>query len=221
MSIHVEELMRKNVIDHLNWDDSVNANNVDVVVRGDTVQLNGTVESYSAKMSAHKDALKVAGIKHVENNLKIRLPENVELPGDQELSSKVRNILEWDSRINENYISVNSEHGNVTLSGKVNTYWEKFLAEEATNSLNGVQNVTNEMKVSPTVSRIDIEIERDIKNAFMRSALVDEKNIGVTVKDGIVHLNGNVANHLIKREAYETALYTAGVKDVIDMVTIG
>jgi len=185
------------------------------------VQLKGTVPNYTAKIAAERDAYQVVGVMNVENYLEIEFPPSVTMPADEEITDNVDKMLAWNSRIHSDKINVSTSNGTVTLSGNVNSYWEKYLAGEIATSTTGVIGVVNNLTVSPTRSIIDMDIEKDIKNTYKRSSLIDEDKIGVSVKNGIVHLSGSVSNYLIKKQAHDIAMYTASVVDVIDEITIG
>lgn len=220
MAVLNEEIIKQNIIDQLTWDDSVNANDIQVEVQESTVQLKGTVPNYTAKLAAERNTLNVPGVLNLESFLKVEFPPRLTMPNDPEITQNIKNILAWNSNINSASIDVVTSHGIVTLSGIADSPWEKFEAEDIANSALGVVDVVNKISVKPVKSIIDIDIENDIKKAYERSGLIDESKIDVSVKNGIVHLIGVVSNNLIKNEAYKTALYTAGVVDVIDEITI-
>ena len=54
---------------------------------------------------------------------------------------------------------------------------------------------------------------------FKRNS-IDDKKINVSVKNGVVNLTGIVRNHFTKRQAYNIAMYTTGVVDVVDDIVI-
>ncbi|MFW5657172.1 MAG: BON domain-containing protein [Bacteroidota bacterium] len=220
MAPHIEELIKQDIIDQLTWDDSVNANDVIVEVTDNTVQLKGKVPNYIAKLAAERDARFVSGVKRVENYLEVEFPPKSTLPSDQEITDHINSMLFLHGKIISSDVSVSTNRGVVTLSGKVGTYWEKNLAEDIASSTRGVVGVNNLLAVSLIKTVFDYDIETDIKNAYKRSILIDEDKIKVAVEGGTVRLTGSVANYAIKNEAIEIAMYTAGVKDVIDEITI-
>lgn len=217
-----EEIKKQDIVDHLTWDHSVNANDVQVTVHDSTVQLRGTVPNQTAKMAAERDTYQVNGVARVENFLVVEFPPSITIPGDEEIAGNVRNILEWDSRLESGQVEVSVRKGIVRLTGTVASYWEKRRAYEIALSISGVVSVTNRLTVSPAQSIIDRDIEEDIRNAFRRSVLVDEDRIEVRVENGIAHLAGVVSNHLIRQEIHNVAMYTRGILDVDDTeLTIG
>lgn len=216
-----DEIRKQDIVDQLTWDDSVDANDVSVSVRNGIAELKGSVPTYATKMAAERDAYLVTGIAAVENKLEIDFPSGIAIPTDTEITGNVESKLIWDSQINATGIKVETTNGVVTLSGVVDSYWEKNLAEDLARNTSGVIDVLNDLAVNLAKSIVDIDVENDIIDAYRRSGLIDEEKINVNVNDGIVHLTGIVPNYLIKRQAYNLAMYTAGVIDVIDDITIG
>jgi osmotically-inducible protein OsmY len=221
MTPHVEEIKKQDIIDQLARDDSVNASKVLVSVEGRTVELSGTVTNYNAKLSAERDAYLVKGVNHVENHLEIEYPPTLKLPADEEIKQNLERMLAWNSRINDAQIRVNANKGVVSLTGSVHSYWEKQLAGEMALSLTGVISVNNNLKVSPPRSIIDRELEKSLKDSYQRSMLIDEDKFTIRVKDGIVTLSGVVSSQPIRNEIVSIAIYTSGVKDVVNELTIG
>ncbi len=215
-----EEIIKQNIVEQLTWDDSVNANEIQVEVQDSTVYLKGNVPNYTAKLAAERDVLNVPGVLNLESFLEVHFPPKVTVPGDAEITGNIRNMLAWKSNIDASKIDIITKDGVVTLSGTADSYWEKYEVEDTANNALGVVDVINKITVRPVKKVLDKEIENDIKKAYERSILIDESKIEVSVTNGIVHLIGVVTNRLIKDEAYKKALYTSGVIDVIDEITI-
>ncbi len=216
-----EEIKKQEIVDQLAWNDSVNANDVNVTVKGNTAMLEGSVPTYAAKRAAEEEAYLVGGITRVDNMLEVVFPPELTLPTDEEIRSNVEARLLWNNQINASKIIVETDKGMVTLSGEVESYWEKILAEDIASSTNGAAGVINKLLVVPRKSALDEHIENDIKKAFQRSALINENAIEVSVKDGVVHLTGEVPFFVMKKEALDIAFYTSGVIDIVDNITIG
>jgi osmotically-inducible protein OsmY len=215
------EYIKKEIIDQLVWDNSVNAGEILVSVNGGVAELRGRVPTYAAKIAAEKNACSVDGVIRVENLLEVELPPDTARPSDTEITRSIENKLVWNSEINSANINVKTTDGVVSLSGSVDSFWQKSLAEDVAHFTKGVVEVINNLAVSVTKSVIDIDIERDIKNTLKRSGLTTGHDITVSVTNGIVRLSGTVPNHAIKKQAKNIAIYTAGVIDVIDDVAIG
>lgn len=220
MTPKTEELTKQDIVDELAWDDSVDANDVTVTVHDGVVELNGTVPTYAAKTAAERDAYLASDVTRVINNLTVRFPATKVVPTDTEITTSVENKLNWNSQINSTGIRVITTDGIVTLSGVVDTYWEKGLAEDVARYTNGVIDVVNELTVTPVKSIVDIDIENDIRRAFIRNSIIDDTKISVSASGGIVTLSGVASSYLERSRAYNIAKYTAGVVDVINNITI-
>lgn len=211
----------KNILEQLEWNDSVNAENIHVETSGKTVKLSGTVPRYSAKIVVARAAMQVAARFEIDNQIIVKFEAMEKVPTDTEITDNIQNFLKWNSDINPVNILVDVEKGRVTLSGSVSAAWEKAQAVKVANSTNGVVDVENKILVKPHTIPSDNFIENNIKRAFDRSALVDENRVTVMVKNGLVTLTGVVAAEPIINEIYEKAISTNGVVDVVNNLTIG
>ncbi len=216
-----KEEVKRNVIEQLTRNNSINANDIHVEVENEKVILKGTVNSSSSKLKAARETMLVAPNYDIDNQLKVEfLPEEPRLT-DNEIIENIQNILKRNENINPVNMQVDVENGNVTLSGSVSHSRERSKAEDIANSVKGVVDVKNEIKVKPSSVRKDEEIEKEIKREYERNPLIDSNNVFVEVKKGVVNLSGSVANRPIWNEIHEKALYTNGVVDVVDEITIG
>lgn len=215
-----DQIIKQEIIEQLTWDDSVNSTEITVMVHEGVVTLEGTIPSYSAKRNAEKDALKVRGVSQIENKLDVSFPTGVTLPDDATITSNIEKMLILDNRLNADQIEVQTHEGLVTLSGTAASQWEKNLAEEIASSSAGVVFVQSNLKTSQRASYEDKVVENNIKRAFERNPLISDDAIAVTVHEGVATLRGIVPYYLMKREIYDVALYTPGVADVVDEVTV-
>jgi hypothetical protein len=67
-----DERIREDVSDRLTYDDIVDASDIEVLVQGGEVTLNGFVDSRTAKRRAEDCADQAIGVGHVQNNLRVR-----------------------------------------------------------------------------------------------------------------------------------------------------
>ncbi len=220
MSPLQEELQKQNVVDQLTWDSSVNSNEVHVEAVDGRIRLEGKVPNYTAKLAAERDAYNVIGVTEVENFLEVEFPPAVTIPPDREIESNIKRMILLNARIASGDISVVVKDGVVTLSGVVETIWEKYEAEDVANSAAGVVDVQNNLEVILKEDIIDADIANDILATFQRSSLIDENRLAVEVNNGVVRLTGEAPTFAAKREAYNKALFTQNVRDVIDDIVI-
>lgn len=67
-----DDRIREDVSDALSDDSMVDASDISVTVSSSEVTLNGTVQNRNAKRRAEDCADRVSGVKHVQNNLRVK-----------------------------------------------------------------------------------------------------------------------------------------------------
>jgi osmotically-inducible protein OsmY len=140
---------------------------------------------------------------------------------DVQLKQQIEDELRWDPRINSAQIGVSVNNGAVSLMGAVDTYPEKYAAEEATKRVSGVRSVAQELtvKILSDHVRSDADIASAVQTALTWDLLIP-KAVTASVRDGWVTLHG-VATWNHQREAAERAVrYLTGVAGVSNSVTL-
>ncbi len=98
---------------------------IDIEVSGGVVTLSGRVGSLTHRRLAEVLAWWTAGCELVENRLRVVPPEQ---ENDGELTDAVRIVLEKDPLVQSGQISIDVQHGEVTLNGYVASEEERRLA---------------------------------------------------------------------------------------------
>jgi osmotically-inducible protein OsmY len=111
------------------------------------VTLRGTVESFSQRRAAAKDAKQVAGDYDVDNQLKVSLT-GADRRDDDEIRGAALQGLIWDVEVPSDFVDVKVDDGWVTLTGDVSYQFESDAAYADVSSLYGVLGVTNKIVVS-------------------------------------------------------------------------
>ena len=140
---------------------------------------------------------------------------------DMQLKTDVETELRWDPRLNAAQVGVTVDKGAVTLMGAVDTYAEKWAAEDATKRVAGVRTLAQDLTVKLTSAhkRSDTEIATAIQSALTWDVYVP-KTVTAKVEHGAVTLQGQCTwNH--ERESAERAVrYLSGVVSVRNLVLI-
>jgi osmotically-inducible protein OsmY len=141
---------------------------------------------------------------------------------DLELRKAVETELNWEPSINAAEIGVAAKGGIVTLSGHVQSYWEKVAAERAAERVSGVKAVVNELEVRLPGSseRTDEDIARAAVNALEWSVLVPADKLKVKVSKGWVTLEGSVDWQFQKTAAEKAVRKLIGVKGISNLVDV-
>ncbi|MGV9199918.1 MAG: BON domain-containing protein [Promethearchaeia archaeon] len=218
--VRTDEDIKKDVVDQLYWDPRVDATDVNIDVNDGKVMLTGTVPDYTAKGACSSDAWVVDGVSTVKNEVIVEFPETFAIPTDEEIRSDIESSLSLNYGIDDSDVDITVVDGLVTLKGTVPTYWEKMKAEDIASGISGVVNVVNKLGVVPTEDIADQIIAEDVISAIARNVNVSVEDIDVEVNDGVVTLSGTVDDWVAYDAAMDAALYTTGVKDVVDNILI-
>jgi osmotically-inducible protein OsmY len=212
-----DDRLRQMVIDELEWEPRSDAAHIGVACRDGVVTLSGHVASYAERMSAERAARRVRDVKALAIELDVRLPSDRKT-ADDEIAARAVKILQWDSIVPDERISIEVEKGIVTLAGTVEWQYQKDEAEFDIHKLGGVKMIINDIVVKPQIRAADVK--DGIRRALERNADLDASRITVTVQNDKVILDGKVGAW-IEREIAERAAWSApGVAAVEDRIAI-
>ncbi|MBD3287862.1 BON domain-containing protein, partial [candidate division KSB1 bacterium] len=197
---------------------AIEANEVEVNVLDGIVTLNGVMDSHQEKMICEEVVKGVSGVIGVVNQINI---EYATIRPDDELKAEIKNRLQNDVRVEDAYIEVDVDDGNVELTGYVGSAIEKVRAIEDS-WVSGVMSVNankieidysmrNEMKRNRYIPDSDEDIKEAVENALKYDIRVHPTIPKVEVNNGVVILKGIVDHIKVKQAAEQDALNTVGV----------
>ena len=210
--------LRSDVLDELEFEPSVDAANIGVAADKGVVTLSGHVASYAEKTATLAAVRRVTGVRGIADEIEVRYPSHKKT-SDDEIAKRALDILRWDATLPADTMRVLVRDGWITLTGKVNWYYQKKNADDDVRKLSGVHGVINNIEIAPSVQASNIK--QKIEDALKRHAEVEAKGINVIVQNGNkVVLEGKVDNW-DERVAVETAAWSApGVASVEDNLKI-
>ena len=188
-----------------------------------------------AKHAAIRDAANTTGVWRVKDYLKVRPVER----DDADIADDVRTALLADPYVNYFDVDVHVRSGVVSLTGLVESRFEKRQIERLAAEVRGVTSIRNLLGVSRDEAEVSVqeewwetpltdsyaleppvlappsdrEILLDIEQEMFWSPFVDSREIEVTVSDGVAHLSGTVNSRFERREAEKEA-YQGGAIEV-------
>jgi osmotically-inducible protein OsmY len=140
---------------------------------------------------------------------------------DHELRTAVVEELDWTPSIDATRIGVAVNDGAVTLSGEVDSYPEKRLAEKAAFRVRGVSAVAEEIMVRSLLGGMnDTDIAREAGEALERAVDVPREVVKASVHDHIITLSGAVPWQFQRYAATRAVRYLRGVDAVRNQITI-
>jgi VCBS repeat-containing protein len=186
-------------------------------VNDGTVTLNGYASSYGEKWNVVQATKRVAGVRAIADDIEVKLPDS-QRRTDGDIAAAAVNQIGWSTAIPTGTVGVTVREGWITLDGQVDWWYRKDAAESAVQHLTGVKGVTNQITIKPTLEPADVE--KTIKSAFARSAILDAKKIQVATTGNKVVLSGTVRNHTEREEAERAAWAAAGVYSVDNQLKV-
>jgi osmotically-inducible protein OsmY len=147
----------------------------------------------------------------------------MEIRSDEAIKRDIVDELFWDERVNAADINVEVKNGGVTLSGSVPTYTSRDAAYNAAWSISGVMSVQNLITVSfPAAFEApdDSEIQARANDALVWNADIHSEDIEISVRNGVVTLNGIVDAYWKKWKAESLVSEVRGVMDIQNELAI-
>ncbi len=139
---------------------------------------------------------------------------------DSQLHDSVQRELGWARDVDATGVAVIARDGVVTLTGFVDSYWQKYAVEAAAKRVRGVRAVANDVHIRLPRERTDPEIAHDAVLALKRRPSVP-RTVIVTVRDGFVTLEGCVQWNEQRADAESAISRLEGVKGVSNAIVIG
>lgn len=215
-----DELIKKDIVNRLESDSRVDASNIKVKVDGGEVTLTGDALTYSERINAGSIAWNVTGVTAVDNQITVEFPTTYTVPSDSDIKQNIKQMLDWNTDVDEEKIEVSIDSGLVTLEGSVPTYWQKLQVEIDAGRADGVIGVTNKLAVVPTEDITDEVLGERLMDRVEQNAPAYVDDVNARVKNGKVTLSGSVPTFNIWDSIYSTAVNTLGVTEVEDNISI-
>jgi osmotically-inducible protein OsmY len=209
--------LRRDVLDELEWEPSLDAAGIGVAAGDGVVTLTGGVPSFAEKVTAERVAKRVHGVRAVANDIEVR-PRGGGRRTDADIARAAADALAWKATVPEGRVKASVSEGWVTLEGEVAWNYQREAAEEAVRPLLGVRGVINQVVVRPRASAADVRSR--IEAAFRRSAEVDARKVRVEACDGKVTLLGELESWAERQEADRTAWAAPGVTEVENLIVV-
>jgi osmotically-inducible protein OsmY len=138
-----------------------------------------------------------------------------------QLKQEVEEELRWDLKVNAAQIEVSVDGGLVSLRGSVDTFGEKWAAEDVARRVNGVGAVVHDLSVKLLGEHIrkDSDIAIAIRNTFSWDVFVP-RGLTARVQNGAVSLGGQVDWNYQRDAAARAIRNLAGVVSVRNAIVL-
>lgn len=144
------------------------------------------------------------------------------MKSDLQIQKDVIEELRWEPFLNSSEIGVAVKNGIVTLSGQVDSYSKKLIAEKAAKKVNGVKAIAEDIQVGilPASRKTDTQIAEAVLNALKWHSAIQDEKIKIKVEDGNVRLEGEVEWEYQRTSIKSAIENLAGVRSVVNLVTV-
>ena len=141
---------------------------------------------------------------------------------DHTLKTNVLAELNWEPSVNADHIGVTAAGGVITLTGHVDTYWQKSAAERAAARVKGVRAIVEEIEVKLPfdAKHSDADIAAAALHWLAWSVAIPKDAVKIKVEKGFVTATGEVAWHYEQEEVARALRGLAGVTGVSNQVTV-
>jgi osmotically-inducible protein OsmY len=139
---------------------------------------------------------------------------------DHKLKQDILAELAWEPSISADHIGVTAKEGVVTLTGHVESYWQKQQAERAVSRIQGVKAIAEELEIRLpfSIKRSDEEIATAALSRLAWDISVPNDAVKVKVEKGFVTLTGQVDWHYQKDSAADAIRSLSGVTGVTNHI---
>ena len=234
VAVRTEEIgdaeLQRDVCGALADDPATGDYQVHCTVAGGVVTLAGMVQSWAEKQLVLRVLQGVRGVRaFVTDHLTIRGGEI--LNSDEEITTQVRELLDWDIRVNGALVEVRTADHVVHLSGTVGTAAEKdrlvaiayqtgATRVDARDLFVAYWALGRSIRREKFAPKTDEAIGAAVRDTLRFNPRVRAAETQVQVHDGVVTLAGTVSNLRTKQEAEHDARHVVGVGSVHNLLKV-
>ncbi len=139
------------------------------------------------------------------------------MKNNAELKRDIQESIRWVPLLDTAEIAVNADNGIVTLSGTVDSWIKKKVAENTAKYVAGVNAVIDKIVIKlkkDLLKKDDEDIAREIINVFKKNGQIPSDKILVNVENGWITLEGEV------EWSYQREAARAAVINLLDVVGV-
>lgn len=196
-----------------------------VTVEDGAVSVRGRVGSASERMRIYEHAF-VDGVRtvsveelEVDPSLIATIPRSDRPLTSEMIADAVERALLYDPRVRAGEdLEIEVEDREVVLTGTVPDLRSRLLAAEDAENAIGVRRVQNHLRVRPSTSLEDPQIEAAVRDALRRDPFLAHYGIDVLVRGGHAYLHGAVQEPWEQKRARRIAASAEGVVAVYDRI---
>jgi osmotically-inducible protein OsmY len=184
---------------------------INITAQNGVVTLRGAVNDVLARDRAGQLAEATAGVSGVRNEVEVRPAERT----SWEIERSIDDSLTAAPALSDDQIYADVSDGYVVLTGTVNSWPERRLADLLTEGVPGVRGVDNKLRVAYGARRSDAQIKADIQSRIKWDPRLNTPEIKVAVSNGQVRIAG-----LVQSAAAQDRIYQDGWVNGVQAVDV-
>ena len=210
--------LKTNILQELEYDNTVKANLIGVVVDDGAVTLTGILDDYSQRYAAVQAVKRLTGVKVVADDIQVVIspPHRRD---DTEIAKHVAHVFQFNVAIPEDAVKAEVSHGHVSLTGIVDSDKVRKNIEQQVAHVAGVTTIDNSISLQPKIAANDVQAQ--ISAALQRNAELEAEHIQVVVEGNKAILTGRVKAFYERELAVLAAWRAEGVTEVVDHIEVG
>lgn len=209
--------LKKDVSAELEWDASINSNQVGIAVKDGVVTLTGHLDTFAEKHAIERAVQRVQGVKAIAVEVDVKLDPS-HRRSDSDIAMACETALKWHALVPADRIQVTVEKGWITLKGEVDWDYQRQSAEKAVRPLTGVVGVSSAITLKAVTAPSNVA--NRIRDALARHAEHEAKHIEVMVNGAVVTLRGTVDSWSERSAAFGAAWSAPGVLSVVNEIVV-
>lgn len=213
-----DKTLKEHILQELEFDVSVDANLIGVIVEDGAVTLTGTTSNYIQHQATINAVKRIAGVKAVADDIELVLSE-IHRRDDSEIAKHISHVFQYNVAIPEDSVKAEVHHSHVKLTGCVESDKQRRNIEAQVAHVAGVNTIDNLIKIQTTP--IADDVQHQIDAALKRNAEIEADHINVAIEGQKVILTGRVKSFYEREIAQLAAWRAKGVTKVVDHIEVG
>jgi len=210
--------LKKNVLEELEFDNTVDPSKIGVIVEDGAVTLTGTINNFSQRFAAVNAIKRMNGVKALADEINVVLSPK-HRRDDAEIAKHIAHVIQYNANLPDDSVAAVVHKGIVTLNGTVKVEELRRTIESQVAHVAGVNSINNRIKIEPELAPENVK--EQIVAALKRNAELECEHINVEVEGDKVILKGRVKAYYERELAQLAAWRAAGVRRVVDEITVG
>lgn len=209
-----EQELLKDIKDLIHTHFGETGQGIHVEVKGDRVNLWGTVDTLAEKNFIAQRISRIDGVREIDNSLTVADDGNIR---DKEIEEWIVQRFAGSGHKEISGLGCRVSKGVVTLLGHVETQSNERLAKKIASQVRGVKEIRSEIQFLE-LAVDDATLVNRVETALATAPWVNAHEIKTSARNGLINLTGLVNTQEEAEWAVETAYQVSGVKAVVSEI---